>query len=104
MNCWETFYMQALHQHKLLISEQQISDINPLYKLADTSRIPLQKRPLTQSHSAQHTTHAPLQGTTAHIFTYLIAYLFAFYICSLYLFICILKNTFLLQTSCHTTT
>jgi hypothetical protein len=43
MNCWETFYMQAFHQHKLLITEQQISDINPLYELADTSRILLQK-------------------------------------------------------------
>jgi hypothetical protein len=43
MNCWETFYMQALHQHKLLINKQQISDINPLYELADTSRIPLQR-------------------------------------------------------------
>jgi hypothetical protein len=43
MNCWETFYMQVFHQHKLLINEQNISDINPLYELADTSRIPLQK-------------------------------------------------------------
>jgi hypothetical protein len=32
-----------LHQHNLLINEQQISDINPLYELAGTSRIPLQK-------------------------------------------------------------
>jgi hypothetical protein len=43
MKCWETFYMQTFHQHKLLITEQQISDINLLYELADTSRIPLQK-------------------------------------------------------------
>jgi hypothetical protein len=42
---WETFYMQALYQHKLLINEQQISDINPLYELADTSRIQLQNAP-----------------------------------------------------------
>jgi hypothetical protein len=35
--------MQIFHQHKLLINEQNISDINPLYELADTSRIPLQK-------------------------------------------------------------
>jgi hypothetical protein len=35
--------MQAVHQHKLLISEQLISDINPLYELADTSRSQLQK-------------------------------------------------------------
>jgi hypothetical protein len=65
-----------------LINEQNISDINPLYELADTSRIPLQKkRTLTQSHSAQHT-HTHLQGETAYIFTCLIAYLFAFYIYS----------------------
>jgi hypothetical protein len=42
-NCWETFYMHIFHQHNLLINEQNISDINPLYELADTSRIPLQK-------------------------------------------------------------
>jgi hypothetical protein len=35
--------MQVFHQHKLLINEQSISDINPLYELKDTSRIPLQK-------------------------------------------------------------
>jgi hypothetical protein len=36
--------MQIFDQHKLLINEQKISDINPLYELADTSRIPLQKK------------------------------------------------------------
>ena len=41
MNCWETFYIQAFQQHKTLITEQQLNDINPLYELADTSRIPL---------------------------------------------------------------
>jgi hypothetical protein len=35
--------MQIFHQHKLLINEQNISDINPFYELADTSRILLQK-------------------------------------------------------------
>ena len=40
VNCWET-YIQAFHQHKISITEQQVSDINPLYELADTSRIPL---------------------------------------------------------------
>jgi hypothetical protein len=49
-------------QHKLLINEQKVSDNNPLYELADTSRIPLQKKKgtLTQSYSAQHTIHTPL--------------------------------------------
>jgi len=39
MNCWETLYMQIFHQHKVLITEQQIGDINPLYELANTTRI-----------------------------------------------------------------
>jgi len=30
MNCGETLYMQIFHQHKVLITEQQVSDINPL--------------------------------------------------------------------------
>jgi hypothetical protein len=38
MNCWETLDMQAFHQHNILIEEQQVNDINPLYKLAYTSR------------------------------------------------------------------
>jgi hypothetical protein len=38
MNCWEAFCMQAFHQHKILIKEQQVNDINPLYELAYTSR------------------------------------------------------------------
>jgi hypothetical protein len=48
MDCWETFYMQTFHKHKILIIEQQVSDINPLDELGDTSRIPLQ--PLTSSN------------------------------------------------------
>ena len=48
MDCWETFYMHTFHKHKILITEQQVSDINPLYELADTSRIPLQ--PLTSTN------------------------------------------------------
>jgi hypothetical protein len=30
--------MQAFHQHNILIEEQQVSDINPLCKLAYMSR------------------------------------------------------------------
>ena len=41
MNCWETFYMQIFHRHNISISEQKVNDINPLYEMADTSRIPL---------------------------------------------------------------
>jgi len=39
MNCWETLYLQIFHQHKTLITEQQIGDINPLYELAITTGI-----------------------------------------------------------------
>jgi hypothetical protein len=37
MNCWETVYMQLFHRHDTLNNEQQVSDINPLYEIADTS-------------------------------------------------------------------
>jgi len=39
MNCWEALYMQVFHQHRVLITEQQVSDTNPLYELASTTRI-----------------------------------------------------------------
>jgi hypothetical protein len=83
----------AFHQHKLLITEQQVRDINPLYELADMSRIPLQKNIPWLSlilHSTQHTRHPKVN--LAHIFTCLTAYLFAFYIYNLYLFVYILKK------------
>ena len=38
MNGWEALYMQAFHQHNILIKEQQVGDINPLYELAHVSR------------------------------------------------------------------
>jgi hypothetical protein len=34
MNYWESFYMQAFHQRNILIEEQKVSDVNPLYELA----------------------------------------------------------------------
>jgi len=39
MNCWEALYMQAFHQHGILIAEQQVSDSNPLYELINTTKI-----------------------------------------------------------------
>ena len=30
--------MQAFYQHDLLIAEQQVNDINPLYQIAYTAR------------------------------------------------------------------
>jgi len=39
MNCLGAFCMQTFHQHKILIKEQQVNDINPLYESAYTSHI-----------------------------------------------------------------
>ena len=39
MNCWEALYMQVFHQHIILITEQQVSDTNPLNELTGTARI-----------------------------------------------------------------
>jgi len=39
VNCWETLCIQIFHQHKILITEQQIGDLNPLYELANTTNI-----------------------------------------------------------------
>jgi hypothetical protein len=35
MNCWESFYMQVLQQHNLLIDEQKTDEPNPLHALAN---------------------------------------------------------------------
>ena len=34
MNCWEALYMQAFYKHNILFEEQKVSDIIPLYELA----------------------------------------------------------------------
>ena len=34
-----TLYMQVFHQHKVLITEQQVSDTNPLYELINRTQI-----------------------------------------------------------------
>jgi len=39
MNSWEALYTQVFHQHKMLITEQQISEPNPLYELVNTTQI-----------------------------------------------------------------
>jgi hypothetical protein len=38
MNCWEALFMQMYHKHNILISEQQVTDTNPLFELACTLR------------------------------------------------------------------
>jgi len=39
MTCWEALYIQIFHQLNWLITEQQVNDSNPLYELANTTRI-----------------------------------------------------------------
>ena len=36
MNCWESLHIQLLQQQRLLIDEQRVNDLNPLYSLAIT--------------------------------------------------------------------
>ena len=38
MNCWEALYMQLHRKLNILISEQQVTESNPLYELAYTLR------------------------------------------------------------------
>jgi len=38
MNCWETLYTNILYKQGLLISEQQVTDNNPLFDLATVPR------------------------------------------------------------------
>jgi hypothetical protein len=40
MNCWEALYIQAYHQQKVLITEQQVSDTNPLFEIANITNTP----------------------------------------------------------------
>ena len=69
MNCWETFHIQISYRHNILISEQQVNDINHLYELADTSRIPLQALWLSPAlHSAQYTRHTGVSSTYLRIY------------------------------------
>ena len=34
MNCWESFFMHVLQKQNVLIDEQRVNDLNPLYDLA----------------------------------------------------------------------
>jgi hypothetical protein len=52
MDCWETLYIQALHQQKILINEQQIDDTNPFFQLAIITHTDPNHRAVTY-HQAQ---------------------------------------------------
>ena len=36
MNCWEAMFIQAYHQDNTLITEQQVTEHNPLFDLRNT--------------------------------------------------------------------
>ena len=40
MDCWEALYIQVLCQKKVLIDEQQFSNMNPLFGLANIPYTP----------------------------------------------------------------
>ena len=39
MTCWENLYIQTHYIHGDLITEQQVNEINPLYRAANITRI-----------------------------------------------------------------
>jgi len=39
MNWWKNIYIQTYHNHGLLVKEQQVNDINPLYNIINETRI-----------------------------------------------------------------
>jgi len=38
MNCWESFYVEVLQQHNLLIDEQKTNEPNPIYALGNVKK------------------------------------------------------------------
>ena len=56
MNCWEALYIQIFHRHKVLITEQQVNDTNPLYEPANITRI-LPREPQPVSRFTSHKAH-----------------------------------------------
>jgi hypothetical protein len=59
MDCWEALYMQVFRQQKVLIDEQQVNNMNPLFELA---KIPYNSRP--ELYPVRHTS-----PNRAHIHT-----------------------------------
>jgi hypothetical protein len=55
MDCWEALYIQTLHQRQVLITEQQVNDINPLFELTQTIAIPRTSRHSKHTPNTQHT-------------------------------------------------
>ena len=64
MDCLEALYIQALHQRKALITEQQVNDTNPLFGLASITPPP-PPPPHTQTIASPHTS---LHGKTHTVY------------------------------------
>jgi hypothetical protein len=58
MNCWEALYMNMHYKQGLLISEQQVTDTNPLFGLAIIPRDLKATSPNSSSQHAAEYTHA----------------------------------------------
>jgi len=62
------YSMQTLHQHGILITEQQVSDSNPLYELINATKF-LPRNLLPVSRNEAHNAHqqqGTLGNTTLH--------------------------------------
>jgi len=55
---WETLYMNILYKQGLLISEQKVTDNNPLFDLA-TVHVTYRLLPLTAVLNSAHQKHTP---------------------------------------------
>jgi hypothetical protein len=40
MNCWESLFKHTFQQEDILIEEQKVNDLNPIYTLANATRQP----------------------------------------------------------------
>ena len=57
MNCWEALYMNMLYKQGILISEQQVTDTNPLFDLAIVPRDLQATSPNSSSQLVAPSTH-----------------------------------------------
>ena len=54
MNCWETMYIQKLHQRNILITEQQVHEPNPIYNCTNDTRLSPCNQPTVSSTTVQN--------------------------------------------------
>jgi len=59
INCWEALYMNMIYKQGLLISEQQVTDTNPLFDLATVPRNLKATSPNSSSQLVAPGAHTP---------------------------------------------